>query len=623
VTTPNTELNFGRNKLQNSSSAVTAQASNYKYVVVGSGAGGGPLAARLAMAGNRVLLIDAGDDQGENINQQVPTFHAYSTEDPTMAWDFYAKHYTDPEKAKTDSKMTWTILSGQNYVGKNPLAGSKMRDILYPRAGTLGGCTAHNALVNIYPHEKDWQHIQQLTGDSTWNPTNMRRLYEKLERVDYMTIGNPGHGYDGWLGVGRADTTLAFNDTKLLAMGISAAGSIDQGGIITDVVGGASNLGRILAGDVNNAGRNRDQTEGVYNIPLAEYKYKRNGARECVRQVYDSKKYPLDIMMNTLVTKVIIDKSSSTPKAVGVEYLEGKSLYRVDPRSSSASAGTPGKVMASAEVILSGGAFNTPQLLKLSGIGPKEELAKFNIPLVKDSPGVGTNMQDHFEIGVTHETKDSFAVVEHCAYNRQQPDTCLQNWPKGRGPYASSNGFVYSVIKKSSVAKQDPVYGNEPDLLMFGGDANFRGYYPKYSDDVYGHRNWTWVILIAHTGNTGIKAGTVNLASADPRDVPDITFNYFGAGETSNGAHERDLQAMVEGIHMARNISDGASVPLTMGKTFTERLPGVEKGTDAQLKEHIEAEAWSHHASCTVPIGAEGVRWQFWIRSLKLGVLTG
>jgi choline dehydrogenase len=73
------------------SSDVPKNGSDYEYIVVGSGAGGGTLAARLALNGIKVLLIEAGDDQGENINQQVPVFHAWSTEDHSMSWDYYVK----------------------------------------------------------------------------------------------------------------------------------------------------------------------------------------------------------------------------------------------------------------------------------------------------------------------------------------------------------------------------------------------------------------------------------------------------------------------------------------------------------------------------------------------------
>ena len=80
--------------------------------------------------------------------------------------------------------------------------------------------------------------------------------------------------------------------------------------------------------------------------------------------------------------------------ATGVAYLQGQSLYRADARASTAAAGNSGTVNATRELILSAGAFNTPQLLKLSGIGPAAELASFGIPLIKDLPGVGTILQD-------------------------------------------------------------------------------------------------------------------------------------------------------------------------------------------------------------------------------------
>lgn len=88
------------------------------------------------------------------------------------------------------------------------------------------------------------------------------------------------------------------------------------------------------------------------------------------------------------VTKIIFDRSGSTPLATGVEYMKGKSLYRADARSAHARVAGTGSVRASREVIISGGVYNTPQLLKLSGIGPASELMSFGIPLVKDLPGV-------------------------------------------------------------------------------------------------------------------------------------------------------------------------------------------------------------------------------------------
>lgn len=132
----------------------------------------------------------------------------------------------------------------------------------------------------------------------------------------------------------------------------------------------------------------------IYQIPIVVNEdYVRTGPRDFVLEVANaknkdgSKKYKLDIALNTLVTKINFDTSEDTPKAIGVDYLFGKSLYRADPRASETDGGVSGSVSASREVIVSAGAFNTPQLLKLSGIGPAAELESLGIPVIKNLPG--------------------------------------------------------------------------------------------------------------------------------------------------------------------------------------------------------------------------------------------
>lgn len=121
--------------------------SEYDYVVVGSGPGGGPLAARLAIAGFKVLLLDAGDDQGNATRQMVPALQLQSTEYEPMRWDYFVNHYSNLTRQEEDSKMTYRTPSGDLHVGPNPPTGSDPLGILYPRAGTLGGCAAHNAMM--------------------------------------------------------------------------------------------------------------------------------------------------------------------------------------------------------------------------------------------------------------------------------------------------------------------------------------------------------------------------------------------------------------------------------------------------------------------------------------------
>lgn len=140
----------------------------YEYIVVGSGPGGGPLAVNLAKAGHSVLLLEAGSDHSDSLVQQIPFFHLYASEDPSMAWDIFVTHYDDIEEQMKDSKFTWKTPKGEYHVGPNPPKGSTAMGILYPRTGTLGGCSTHNALNVALPSNSDWRNIQDITGDDSW-----------------------------------------------------------------------------------------------------------------------------------------------------------------------------------------------------------------------------------------------------------------------------------------------------------------------------------------------------------------------------------------------------------------------------------------------------------------------
>lgn len=153
---------------------------------------------------------------------------------------------------------------------------------------------------------------------------------------------------------------------------------------------------------------NRDTTVGIFG-PLSHDK---NGIRSdpnvFIHSTIDAG-YPLTLQINSLVTKVIFDSTDPTnPAALGVEYLEGAHMYSADSSYNASDPGTPGTAFAAREVIISGGVFNTPQILKLSGIGPAAELAALDIPLIKDLPGVGHNMQDNYEAGVMGQFENAF-----------------------------------------------------------------------------------------------------------------------------------------------------------------------------------------------------------------------
>lgn len=121
----------------------------YEYIVVGSGPGGGPLAANLARAGHSVLLLEAGDDQTENLNvSQWVNFNAAGN-DPATRWDFFVKHSDDAAREARYLHRTWRKPDGGFYVGVDPPAGANPLGIYYPRAGTLGGCAMHNGCLTM------------------------------------------------------------------------------------------------------------------------------------------------------------------------------------------------------------------------------------------------------------------------------------------------------------------------------------------------------------------------------------------------------------------------------------------------------------------------------------------
>ncbi|KAK1454464.1 choline dehydrogenase [Colletotrichum cuscutae] len=508
-----------------------------------------------------LLLIDAGGDSGDSWTEKVPALHLMSTEFEDTRWNYFVNHYPDREQQKRDSKMTYEMPDGSFYVGLDPPAGATPLGVWYPRAGTLGGCSRHNALITIHAHDSDWTNIATLTGDDTWKPDNMRSYFQKIEKNMYLPSSIIGHGYSGWLGTSLTSLSLVVEDQKLLSLIISAATAMGKSllGLVLSTVTG---LGQVLLRDLNAPGQT--SKTGLYQVPLSMTNSIRGGPRDLILDTANavnadgSRKYHLDIKLDTLVTKIQFDESGDKPRAVGVDFLEGSSLYRADSRSGSASSTGSGSVDANREVIISAGSFNTPQLLKLSGIGPKAELDSFKIPVVVDLSGVGTNMQDRYEATVIGKTNSDFVITSKCTFLETSPDPCLEDYQNGlepitKGVYAT-NGIAIAVILKSSVAE------NEPDLLISGAPAKFKG------------------------------------------DMPLINFNYYDTGVNSNGEGDKDLQATYEGFEFTRKAFDSL-IPLD--GSFPEVWPGTNTSTEADAKQFLKDETWGHHASCTCPIGAD------------------
>jgi len=560
-------------------SAQSARIAEFEYIVVGSGAGGGTVAARLAEAGRRVLLLEAGGDPlkvtGTRLPEdyQIPAFHAFASENQALKWDFFVRHYDSDERQKRDAKFT-----------------TERDGVLYPRAGTLGGCTAHNAMILVYPHNGDWDNIADLTGDPSWKAGSMRRYFERMEdcrhRPPYRWVKklfgvNPTrHGFGGWLTTERTDPMLALGDQDM--MGVITQSAIRAFEKLKEPL---EQLGWSIASqhDPNDWRLVEQNAFGLRYAPLTTREHVRTGSRERILDV--AKKYPdeLTIELNALVTRVLFD---DTNRSLGVEYLKGERLYRAHANPSR-EPGETRQALASRETILCGGAFNTPQLLMLSGIGPREELERHGIKVRIELPGVGRNLQDRYEVSVVNRMKVDWKSLTGAKFDKG--DRQYAEWRSDRRGVYTTNGGALVVIKKSQSARV------HPDLFCLGLVGKFKGYFPGYSELIARHHNYlSWVVLKAHTIN---NAGAVTLRSADPRETPNINFRYFDEGNDKGGG---DLDAVVEGIKFVREMTADLE---TEGLIAEEELPGDRVQSDDDLRNFARDNAWGHHASCTCPIG--------------------
>jgi choline dehydrogenase len=247
-------------------------------------------------------------------------------------------------------------------------------------------------------------------------------------------------------------------------------------------------------------------------------------------------------------------------RAVGVEYSRFGRRHRVE----------------AGEVILCGGAFNSPQLLQLSGVGAPDHLRLLSIDVVSDLPAVGNHLQDHLEVYIQHTATQPVSVQPWMAMWRRPIVGALWLLRKGPGTtnHFEGGGFVRS---NDDVAYPNLMFHFLPIAIRYDGTAPAGGHGyqvhigPMYSD----------------------SRGSVKITSTDPRAHPAIRFNYLSTSQ--------DRREWVEAIRVARNIlGQPAMAPFDGG----EISPGPEIDTDEQILAWVAKDAETAlHPSCTCRMG--------------------
>ena len=426
------------------------------------------------------------------------------------------------EPLKSD-RLNWGYYS-------EPEPAMNNRRMYCPRGRVIGGSSSINGMVYIRGHALDYERWAK-NGLPDWSYSHCLPYFRKAQRHEFGT--NPYRG-----GTGPVHVTAGRAKHILHSAWIEAG----------------QQAGYEYSHDVNGY-----RQEGIGPFDRTVW----NGRRCSAARAYlhpAMNRDNLDIISKCKARRILFENK----KAVGVEFSQ---------------KGKVNTVRASKEVILSGGAINSPQLLQLSGIGPADRLKNLDIPVVADLPGVGENLRDHLEVYVQYESKQPVSL-----YPSLQPlgrvkvglEWIFSKTGPGATNHFETGGFVRT---KPGVRHPNIQYHFLPLAISYDG-----------SIPPVGHG------FQVHAGPMRPTAkGYVRIRSNDPDDHPEILFNYMGT--------ENDREEMRDGIRLAREIIAQKAFDRYRGKELT---PGPEAKTDDEIDAYVREKGESaYHPTCTCKMGSD------------------
>lgn len=403
------------------------------------------------------------------------------------------------------------------------------------RGKTLGGCSSINAMINVRGSRHDYDLLAE-RGLEGWGYRDVLPYFKKLE----TSWRGPGiyHGAQGPVAnvpVDRPEFHFSQLEQAALALGLPACQ------------------------DHNGAGQ-----DGISRVELTTNAGRRASSARAYLHPAMQARNNLSVLTRAQATRVMLEGT----RAVGVEYLRNGKIERV---------------RADREVILSAGAYKSPHLLQLSGIGPADQLRSVGINVVHDLKGVGENLQEHPNLLNIYRAKGELGLSRYLRFDRAT--LAVMRWAvSGEGPFATA-GTMANIFTRTRRELRRP----DIQIIVMPVHQHAGLWFPGVTPPpVYA---FTARVGVLHA----LSRGWVRLRSADPLAQPRIRLNMF--------TEPADMDVMIKALRLSRELF--AQSPMRE-LIAAELLPGKLLQSDADLDEAIRGQAeHRHHAVGTCRMGTD------------------
>ncbi|ESK96636.1 choline dehydrogenase [Moniliophthora roreri MCA 2997] len=502
-------------------SAIAAKAqtqTSYDYVVVGGGNAGLVVAARLTEdPSTSVLVLEAGPPDSIDFNITVPGLDLTVTYGSEVDWNYT----TVPQENLMNRQV--------QYPRGRVLGGSSSTNFMAYTRGCAAGYNAWEALGN---EGWGWDSANRPLQSTNFTPPAANQSFIFYNESAYDDPkGGPLHlSYGGYV----EPIAVYFSEGMTSALGLQP----------TDINDGYPIGTTYLALTINPDNEHRDSSATSF-------------------YAYASNRSNLQVVTGALVTRLTFGNESNTTVS-GVEWRDA--------------SGNTHTVNADKEVVLSAGAFGSPQLLMVSGIGPASQLEALNIPVRVDLPGVGQNLLDHLFFGPVYQVTDNITTYAQFAQNQTKYDQLLQQWQ------TQGTGELSGAISSMSAYERIPddiLAGFEQGSVLAGLDPTWP--HIQYEVIAYGTTNPPSSGNLVGPGAVVLypfSVGNVTIISDDVADKPIVQPNWL--------SKETDRQVAIYAFRQVRAAM--ASEPLAP-IVIKEAYPGLQAQSDEEILEAIQSVA--------------------------------